>query len=582
MSPDGGAAAVRTALGQGAVKPVDVFVHGTRLLATQAGTLRIAVAGNGTTDLIARAAAVAAAQEGFEPVLAQAPFGAWRQAALDAGSALHGFAPDVVVLATDWREAVTDLPVSAPADVVDDAVAALVAGFRAVWDKLLAGAPGRRIVQHLPAAPADILAGVAEWRLPGSAKRQVAAFRAALLEAGPEILFLETEGLTADAAAWFGAKLPFAQAALPDYVARFRAVLRQATGRMKKALVLDLDNTLWGGVIGDDGLEGIELGAGTARGEAFAAVQGYARALATRGVILVVCSKNDAAIAESGFSHPGAVLRREDFAAFECGWGDKAAALRRIAAGLNVGLDALVFADDNPAECALVRAALPEVAVVELGDDPAAFIGRLEAGWWFAAQGLSAEDFARGQAYQARARAVAAQGEAADLDGFLRGLEMRGAVFAAEGAALARVAQLEQKTNQFNMTTRRYDEAAVRDFAAREDALVLAATLADKFGDHGLVSSMIGVFAGDALVIESWLMSCRVFSRTLEQFFLRRVIDVAAARGTVRLRGLYAPTAKNDVVAGLYARLGFRETGGAWERAVAAPLDDLETFVMAS
>ncbi len=581
MSPDGGAAAVRTALGQGAVKPVDVFVHGTRLLAAQAGTLRIAVAGNGTTDLIARAAAVAAAQEGFEPVLAQAPFGGWRQAALDAGSALHGFAPDVVVLATDWREAVTDLPVSAARDVVDDAVAARVAGFRAVWDRLLA-APGRRIVQHLPAAPAEILAGVAEWRLAGSPKRQVAAFRAALLEAGPEILFLETEGLVADAAAWFGAKLPFAQAALPDYVARFRAALRQATGRVKKALVLDLDNTLWGGVIGDDGVEGIELGVGTARGEAFAALQGYAKALAARGVILAVCSKNGAEIAASGFSHPGAVLRREDFAAFECGWGDKAAALRRIAAGLNIGLDALVFADDNQAECALVRAELPEVAVVELGDDPAAFIARLEAGYWFAAQGLSAEDFARGQAYQARAQAVAAQGEAADLDGFLRGLEMRGAVFSAEGVALARVAQLEQKTNQFNMTTRRYDEAALRGFAAREDALVLAATLADRFGDHGLVASMIAVFEGDALVIESWLMSCRVFSRTLEQFFLRWVIEAAAARGAVRLRGLYVPTAKNDVVAGLYARLGFVAAGGAWERTVAAPADDLVTFVVAS
>jgi FkbH-like protein len=573
---------VRAALGGGAVTPVDVFVHGTRLLAAAAGDLRIAVAGNGTTDLIARAAAVAAALEGAAPVLAQAPFGAWRQEALDAGSALHRFGPDVVLLATDWREGVSDLPLDAGRDVVDAAVAGKVAGFRAVWDALLAGAPGRRVVQHLPAAPGEFLTGIAEMRAAASPRRQVQALRAALLEAGPEIVFLDTDGLAADAAAWFGAKLPFAQAALPDYVARFRAALRQATGRAKKVLVLDLDNTLWGGVIGDDGVDGIELGVGTARGEAFAAFQGYAKSLAARGVVLAVCSKNEPGLAESGFGHAGAVLARAAFAAFECGWGDKAAGLRRIAATLNVGLEALVFADDNPAECALVRAALPEVAVVALGDDPAAFIARLEAGFWFASQGLSAEDFSRGQAYRARARAAVAQSEAADLDGFLRGLEMRGSVFRPAGAALARVAQLEGKTNQFNLTTRRFDEAAVRGFAAREDAMVLAARLADRFGDHGLVSSMIGVFEGDALVIQSWLMSCRVFSRTLEAFFMREVFREGAARGVLRIRGLYVPTAKNGVVAEVYAKLGFADLGGGvWERDVAGA-DDFVTFVVAA
>jgi FkbH-like protein len=571
-------ASVRAALGQRPVKPLDVFVHGTRLLAATSGDLRIAVAGNGTTDLIARAAAVAAAQEGFGPVLWQAPFGAWRQAGLDVASGLHAFAPDIVVVATDWREGVSDLPLATPAATVDAAVSQTAAGFRAVWDRLLA-APGRRVIQHLPAPPEAWLTGIGELRMAASPRRQIALLRAALLDAGPEILFLETAGLPADAAAWFGAKLPFAQTALPDYVMRLRAALRQATGRAKKVLALDLDNTLWGGVIGDDGAEGIELGAGSAKGEAFSAIQAYAKALAARGVILAVCSKNDAKLAAAGFIHPGAVLRVTDFAAFECGWGDKAAALRRVAAALNVGLDSLVFADDNPAECAQVAEALPDVAVVPLGDDPAAFIAHLEAGHWFESQGLTAEDFSRGQAYQARAQAAAA-GEPSDLSAFLRGLKMRGVVFRPEGAALARVAQLEGKTNQFNMTTRRYDEAAVRAFAAREDALVLAATLADRFGDHGLVSSMIGVFADNTLVIESWLMSCRVFSRTLEAFFMRAVLAEAAARGATRVCGRYVPTAKNDVVAKLYGTLGFTDLGGGiWERDVAAA--DFETFVAA-
>ncbi len=237
--------------------------------------------------------------------------------------------------------------------------------------------------------------------------------------------------------------------------------------------------------------------------------------------------------------------------------------------------------NDNPAECALIRAALPEVAVVELGDDPAQFIARLEEGSWFASQGLSAEDLARGKAYQARAQAAAAAAEATDLDGFLAGLAMRGRVFRAEGAALLRIAQLEGKTNQFNLTTRRHSEAAINAFAARQDALVLGATLADTFGDHGLVSSVVALAEGDALVIDSWLMSCRVFSRTLEQFVMRWLVAEAAARGLSRIVGSYAPTPKNDVVADLYPRLGFTEVeeGRRWERAVARPVADLVTFI---
>ncbi len=588
MSPDGGfalAASARTALGSAPKpKPVEIFVHGTRLLAAKEGQLRIAIAGAATTDLIARAAAVGAAQEGIAPVIYQAPFGAWRQEALDGGSALHKFAPDLVVLVTDWRDAVTELPLSATAAEINEVVTGKIAGFRAVWDALRAGAAGRRIVQHLPAAPAAQLGGIAELRTPASAQAQLAAVRAAMLQAGPDIAFLDTEGLAQDAAAWFGAKLPFAQDHLPEYVARFRSILRQITGRAKKVLALDLDNTLWGGVIGDDGVDGLALGPDTPKGEAFAAFQTYAKALAARGVVLAVCSKNDPAVAAAGFTHPHSVLAYADFPAFECAWTDKAAGLRRIAQTLNLGLDSIVFADDNPAECALIRAELPEVTVVELGEDPAAFISLVEEGRWFESQGLSAEDLARGQAYQTRAQAAGAQADAADLDSFLKTLEMHGRVFVAEGAALTRIAQLEGKTNQFNLTTPRHNDAAIAAFAAREDALVLGATLADKFGDHGLVSSMVAVVQGNALVIDSWLMSCRVFSRTLEHFMLRDVIIRAQARGLTRIVGAYVPTAKNAVVADLYPRLGFTELepGARWERPVTKPADDIVTFIEAA
>ncbi len=569
---------VRAALGPIITpKPVDIFVHGTRLLAAKHGTYKIALAGAVTTDLIARACAVGAALEGLAPVTYQAPFGAWQQEALDAGSGLHKFAPHLVVVATTWRDWVADIALSTPAEDVAKILDAKMAACRSFWDGLRKTAPDRRIIHHLPTLPTSRFSAIAELRAPASPLAQIHALRTKMLEAGPDIIFLDTEGLAEDASAWFAAKLPFSQKDIPEYCVRFRAALRQATGRSKKLLAVDLDNTLWGGVIGDDGVDGLQLGPDTPKGEAFRAFQTYIRALAARGVVLAVCSKNAPEIAAAGFTHPHAVLKRSDFAAFECAWTDKAGGLRRIASQLNLGIDSFVFVDDNPAECALVRAELPEITVIELGEDPAAFIAKLDEGYWFASQGLSPEDLARGQAYQARAEAAAAQGDATDLPSFLASLDMKGKIFRAEGAALARIAQLEGKTNQFNLTTRRYNDAAIQAFAARPDAIVLGATLADKFGDHGLVASLIGVIDGDSLVIESWLMSCRVFSRTLEQFMLRALIVEAKALGLSSIAGVYEPTTKNGVVADLYPRLGFVEIVHAktWRRAVEQPVDDL-------
>ena len=558
-----------------------IFAHGTRLLrmTPDAADLRVVVAGSATTDLAARAIAVGCALEGLSASVEQAPFGAWRQEALNPDSALHRRPPQLAVLVTDWREAVAALPLDAPDQAVAAAVSETVAGFRAVWDAI--GGSGARIIQHLPALPPARLTGIAELRCPASPRRQVEAVRAGLLAAGPEIVFLDTAPLAVDARGWFSAKLPFAQEMLVEYVPLFRAALRTATGRAKKVLALDLDHTLWGGVIGDDGVDGLTLGPDTPAGEAFAAFQSHARALAARGIVLAACSKNDPAIAALGFTHPHAVLARSDFAAFECSWSDKAGGLERIAATLNLGLESIVFADDNPAECALVRERLPQVTVVELGDDPAAFVERLEAGCWFDLQSLGAEDLVRGAAYQARAAAQAAQGRHTDLAAFLQGLAMHGHVGIAEPGALARVAQLENKTNQFNLTTRRYDEAAVRAFAARDDALVMVGTLADRFGDHGMVSSVIAQAEGDALHIESWLMSCRVFSRSFEQFVMRSIVAEARRRGLSRIVGEHVPSPKNGVVADLFERLGFarRDDAPGWSRATDIDTDDLVTFV---
>ena len=563
----------------------DIFGAGEAILAIDPATLppelprqRIAIAGALTTDFIARAVALAGAQEGVLVEIYQAPFGSYVQEILDAGSGLNRFKPDLVVLAPDWRDVVDAMPITATPAEADDAVNAKIDLFRHLWSQLTANL-NCRIIQHNFSPPPRNWGGMAEHLLAASPVSQIRRINQGLLAAGSgRVTFVDMATLAAEIGLrkfspsrfFHHSRLAFETRWLPQYLSVFRGAWRLANGRAKKVLALDLDNTLWGGVIGDDGVDGILLGAGSPAGEAFAEWHGYIAELRQRGVILAVCSKNDPVIAATGFSHPGTILRHDDFAAFECSWNDKAQGLRRIAAALNVGIDSIVFCDDNPAECALVRAELPEVAVVQLGTDPSAFIDLLDAGHWFDQAQHTAEDAGRGAMYAARAQAQAEAAATTDVGGFLRGLKMVGKLAPPTDADMARVAQLEMKTNQFNLTTRRYSEAALRDFMARDDAVVLAFHLADRFGDHGLVSTLIAIQSGDMLRIDSWLMSCRVFAREAEQFILRGLLDVAAARGVICVIGEYIPTAKNGVVADLYARLGFveDENTGFWHRNV--------------
>jgi FkbH-like protein len=586
-------------LGHGAPLPSlpGIFQGGDRIAEAMADprsipagtpTQRIAVLGAVTTDFLVRAIACAVVREGVVPSVYQAPYGAFVQEILDPASALHGFAPELTVIAPHWRDMLEDLPIGTPAEAVDATLEPKVRLMQDLWKQL--SARGSKILQHTLVIPPARFRGVAERLAPASPANQIARLNTLLLEAGHGLVtWIDIDGLASEigskrfapAKFYYSAKLEHDQKWLPDYMPLFRAAWRAANARAKKVLVLDLDNTLWGGVIGDDGAEGIVLGPGTPAGEAFADWQRYVKALGERGVILAVCSKNDPAVAETGFTHPGSVLKRDDFAAFECSWNDKAGGMRRIAAALNVGTDSFVFCDDNPAECDLIQRELPEVAVVCMGTDPAAFVDLFDAGHWLDAGGYTQEDLGRSAAYAARAAALAEQNSAADIGGYLTGLGMRGILHVPPEAEIARVAQLELKTNQFNVTTRRYSEERIRAFIAREDAIVLSFHLTDKFGDHGLTSTLIAIQDGDTLRIDSWLMSCRIFSRSAEQFMLRGLIEMAARRGVARMTAEYLPTEKNGAVAGLFQRLGFTATAdGLFERDLR--LDGLETWIVAA
>ncbi|HYW79229.1 MAG TPA: HAD-IIIC family phosphatase, partial [Thermoguttaceae bacterium] len=382
------------------------------------------------------------------------------------------------------------------------------------------------------------------------------------------------------------AKLPCSPEHLVDYAHNVASILLADLGLSKKCLVLDLDNTLWGGVIGDDGLGGIRLGQGDAEGEAFLSFQRYVRGLQQRGVILAVCSKNEEHIAQEVFrEHPEMVLRLNDIACFVANWTDKATNLRTIAERLNIGLNSLVLVDDNPAERALVRQLAPEVAVPEIPEDPAGYVQALQSHRYFQMVSLGDEDLQRTDYYRANARRQQAQGGSGNLDEFLRSLQMTARVEPIRPATLQRTAQLINKSNQFNLTTRRRSPAELSALVDAPQWITQTVSLADRFGDNGLISVLLAQVEGDTLAIDTWLMSCRVLKRDVEHFLLNHTVETARSLGLMRIRGEYIPTPRNVIVRDHYARLGFVQVENdadgqtSWELPICEQWQPLPCFI---
>ena len=530
--------------------------------------VRIAMVASHTVDHLVPSIRVASLSRGLAAAVHVAPYGMYRQALLGGNPALDAFAPELIVLALDANDSPVQVALDAPEGEVDAAVQARVEELRQLWRAARERFSARVVQQTLVCADPPVF-GQYEGLVPGApaavVERLNAAIRAAARSEGVLLLDLAWHGAgrdgIADARRWHQAKQLVSPSLAPWYGDMLARIAAAALGRSRKCLVLDLDNTLWGGVIGDDGVDGIRLGQGTPVGEAFSAFQRYAQALARRGIILAVCSKNDAAVAEAGFQHREMTLARGDIAAFVANWSDKASNLRDIARTLNIGLDSLVFVDDNPAERDIVRRELPEVAVPELPEDVADYAACVAAAGYFEAASFTADDASRGRSYALNAERAASLSQATDLEGYLRGLAMTLTAASVDGATLPRVTQLINKTNQFNLTTRRYTDAQVEHLAADPAGVALALRLSDKFGDNGLISVVIArpdaALEKNELLIDTWLMSCRVLGRQVEQATLSVLVDAARRRGATALVGEYRTTARNSMVSQHYAQLGF-------------------------
>jgi FkbH-like protein len=546
--------------------------------------LRLAVLSNSTIDLIVPALVASAARHGIALEVIQPSYDQVAQEALTPDSKVNSSKPDAVLFALDYRA--LPLKLSLADTEASSATVQGVMGYLQTLRNAIKTNSNAVCIFQTFAPPVETLFGSLDRALPGTLRnlvdninRELAEF---VLGSGDALLdvagLAETVGLADwhNTTLWNMAKFSFSDELIPlyaDHVARTVAAIR---GKSRKVLVLDLDNTVWGGVIGDDGLEGIKVAQGDATGEAHLAVQRLALNLRQRGIVLAVSSKNTDTVARGPFErHPEMLLKLDHIAVFQANWNDKATNIQAIAEELSLGLDAMVFLDDNPVERGLVRKLLPQVAVPELPEEAAYYARTLAAGGYFEAVAFATEDLKRAGFYQDNAKRANLQKQVGGVDAYLASLDMTITFQPFDVTGRARIAQLINKSNQYNLTTRRYTEPEVTEVEMDPSVFTLQVRLVDIFGDNGMISVVICRPAGsDTWEIDTWLMSCRVLGRKVEHVVLGEILQHARNAGVGKLVGTYRPTERNKLVVDHYEKLGFvkvdeEESGKTrWELAV--------------
>lgn len=353
---------------------------------------------------------------------------------------------------------------------------------------------------------------------------------------------------------------------LPHVAKNTFDIIKSIDGKIKKCLILDLDNTLWGGIIGDDGLEGIQIG-DLGVGKAFTELQLWAKQLKERGIILVICSKNSEDIAKEPFNeHPDMILKLEDIAVFVANWETKVDNIKYIQSVLNIGFDSMVFVDDNPFERNLVAENIEGITVPDMPEDPADYLPFLRSLNLFETASFTEEDSVRTNQYQDEAKRIVFRKHFANEGEYLAGLNMISKVEGFNKFNIPRISQLTQRSNQFNLRTKRYTEKEVEQISTSEKHVCMSFTLNDKFGEHGLIALIIAERqSSNNLFIDTWLMSCRVLKRGMESFVLNKIVEKARELGCEKVIGEYIPTSKNNIVANHYKDLGFEQSGKYWE-----------------
>ena len=554
---------------------------------------RIAVLGGSTTHDIIRILELFLLEQGIRPVFYESEYAQYWQDAMFDNPLLSDFAPELIFIHTTNRN-VTDYP--SPGDSkerVDELFSEQFSHFQVMWDKLAE-------TYHCPVIQNNF--EYPYYRLLGNQDAVYIQGRISFLNRLNEAFYQYARehenfyihdinylsaayGLDrwSDPLYWHMYKYACCMQAIPDFAHNLSLIIKSIFGKNKKALALDLDNTLWGGIVGDDGPENLEIGQETPMGQVYAEFQTYLKQQKEIGVMLTVNSKNEEENALAGLNHPEGILKPEDFILIKANWEPKSQNIVEIAQELAILPDSLVFVDDNPAEREIVQMQVPGVAVPEIGS-PEQYGKVLDRSGFFEVTKLSEDDRKRNEMYLANVERKKQQAQFGDYQEYLKSLEMKGTIKPFEALYMARIAQLSNKSNQFNLTTRRYTQSEIEAFAANERQYITRyGKLADRFGDNGVVSVVIGRRGGiedidayrqggqamrqtgassdqSVLHIELWLMSCRVLKRDMEYAMMDSVVEVCQNQGIGTIMGYYYPTAKNAMVKEFYGMMGFEKT----------------------
>ena len=535
-------------------------------------SLKVALVGDTATQFLATAIKGTGAERGWRIDLFEAEYNQVERQFLDPSSELFAFGADIIVLFQSTHklgEHHSLLPADRQSQLADERI-----GFIRTVCELPALADKKIICLDYPEIE-DTVFGSYATKVSSSLTYQVRRLNMELMDLSqqfPNLFVCDIAGLQNKLGrdsmfapnVYVSTEMILSIDALPYVASRLMDIICAIRGQFKKCLILDLDNTLWGGVIGDDGLEGIQLGHGLGIGKAFTEFQMWVRKLRQRGIIICVASKNDETTAKEPFEkHPDMVLKLDDIAVFQANWETKVDNIRAIQRILNIGFDAMVFIDDNPFERNMVREHIPGITVPELPEDPGEYLEYLYGLNLFETASYSQADSDRTRQYQIESQRVALQKTFSSEADFLRSLDMVSCVSGFTRFNIPRVAQLSQRSNQFNLRTVRYTEADVSAMAADPKIIDLSFTLEDKFGDNGLVAVVImkPLDAG-TLFVDTWLMSCRVLKRGMEYFTLNTMVAKAHEAGYHRIVGEYLPTPKNRMVEDHYPSLGFSKIEG--------------------
>jgi len=536
--------------------------------------IKIAVLGDTPTQFLAQALRATAFEKGFDLLIWDADFNQIERQIFDPASELYQHTPEIIIVFQSSHKLLgkyNKLPVDQQSSMASDELEALKVKYSTITGQLPA-----KIIFYNYSEIDDAVFGNYANKTESSYLFQLRKLNYELMlfaAKNPDFYLgdISTIQNRVGKTAFFkpniyiGSEMVLSIDILPEIASKTIDIISTFYGKFKKCLILDLDNTMWGGIIGEDGLENIQIGS-LGIGKAFTEFQYWVKKLIKRGIIVAVCSKNNEATAKEPFEkHPDMVLHLDDIAVFIANWENKADNIRQIQSILNIGFDSMVFLDDTPFERNMVRENIPEICVPELPDDPADYLEFLYSLNLFETVSFSDEDTQRNKLYQIEAQRTIVQKGFTNEEDFLKSLNMLSLVEQFNKFNTPRAAQLSQRSNQYNLRTVRYSEADIKVLAASEYYFTFAFTLDDRFGDNGLICVIVLKKENlQTLFIENWFMSCRVLKRGMENFVLNTLTDFAKENSFVYLKGEYIPTAKNNMVREHYKSLGFEKTDEYW------------------